>query len=169
MFIPGNDCLTFRQKPEPTRRRITTFARRPLLAIIQNMKIRIILIQVVVVLTMTNVFCQQNEEKRIFEEQKDMQVQKKYNYSDQLGRYLIKENLPDYKIIEQDGKLGVLNKSGDVLINPFVKGKIEHEPNGFMIKHNNLYGFYDLEGNKLLAHKYKALFPERQIYNYCSI
>ena len=122
------------------------------------MKIRIILIQVIVLLIMTNVFCQQNEEKIIFEDQKDRQAQNKYYYSDQLGRYIIKKNLPDYKIIEQDGKLGVLNKSGDVLINPFVKGKIEHEPNGFMIKHNNLYGFYDLEGNELLAHKYKALF-----------
>jgi hypothetical protein len=48
-----------------------------LLAIIQNMRIRIILIQLVVLLAITNVFCQQKEEKIIFEDQKDKQTQYK--------------------------------------------------------------------------------------------
>ncbi len=122
------------------------------------MKINLILIQLVLLLSLGNAFGQEKNEELIYQEQKDVEVKPTFVDSDQLGKYLVKKNYGEYQIIEQEGKLGVLNKSGALLIPLFVEGEIEREANGFQIRHKGLFGFYDLEGNEILAPIFQGVY-----------
>ena len=124
----------------------------------QKMNLKRILIPLLLLLGMTAVFGQEKDEELIFQDQKDVEIKPDLVDSDRLGKYLVKKKHSGYQIIEQEGKLGVLNKSGALLIPPFVEGKIRWESNGFQIRHQGLFGFYDLEGNEILPPQYKGVY-----------
>jgi hypothetical protein len=75
----------------------------------------------------------------------------------QFGNYILIENIKGS---------GVTDSLGEIIIAPNIDGGIYLRPNAFIIKHNNKYGLFDLQGNELLPNIYSKISLDKETEKY---